>query len=116
MNEYKLAMKYLSKSKSSLDRGIDFELTIAQFKKLRSAKRCFYTGIELTKSGDNVVSGTDLSLDRIDSSLGYTKENVVPCCHLFNQIKAIFEQQNCPLSTSHVIQGLAVLKEMEDEL
>lgn len=41
--------------------------------------KCYYTGIEFDKTLDNTNKLNHPTLDRIDSSKGYTKENVVIC-------------------------------------
>jgi hypothetical protein len=46
-----------------------------EFNKL-SSKNCYYCGVE----GLN-------GIDRLDSSIGYTKENCVPCCKHCNYAK-----------------------------
>ncbi len=45
-------------------------------------KPCFYCN---NKVGEPVVNG--LGLDRIDNSLGYTKDNILPCCGICNNIR-----------------------------
>lgn len=46
--------------------------------------RCFYSGIEMSKElNDKFV----LSLDRIDSKLGYIEGNVVLACSIINSMK-----------------------------
>lgn len=77
------ARLYCGKSKSAADRGIQFNLTFAQFKKLRKTKVCFYTGVPLTD--DN------FSIDRIDAALPYTAKNTVACDKSFNTMKGMLE-------------------------
>jgi hypothetical protein len=72
-------------------RGLSFELTDEDFRKLTSGF-CFYCGsspsriIKPTRkaqSGNYVCNG----IDRLDSSAGYTVENCVPCCTVCNYAK-----------------------------
>ena len=59
-------------------RGIRFDLTLEQFVALVVGRVCVYCG-----------EGSDaLGLDRIDSRLPYTPENVVPACKLCNKFKS----------------------------
>ena len=44
--------------------------------------KCFYSNLFMETSGSNVMS-----IDRVDSSGGYTKDNVVLCCHAANIMK-----------------------------
>lgn len=83
------------KAENAKKRGIEFNLTHTGMKNLLSAKRCFYTGIILTKSTGKEENGelrlSDFTIDRIDGSKGYVKGNVVACCHAANQMKNQFE-------------------------
>jgi hypothetical protein len=45
---------------------------------------CFYTGEKLELQAD---SPKTISVDRIDSSISYTKGNIVLCCHIINTMK-----------------------------
>ncbi len=69
-------------------RNLPWELTDEQFRLLTSSP-CFYTG-----SKPSTVSKADSGeiylyngIDRLDSKLGYTWENCVPCCGEVNLLK-----------------------------
>lgn len=79
-----LAKKYISKSQSSEQRKIKFELTFPQYKKLMKTKKCYYTGVILNSKENDPNQRT---LDRIDSSIGYTAENTVACSNIINKKK-----------------------------
>lgn len=94
-NEFDLyAAKHLVwKAENAKKRGIEFNLSHTSMKNLLGAKRCFYTGIILTKSSgkEDELKLSDFTIDRIDGTKGYVKGNVVACCHAANQIKNQFE-------------------------
>lgn len=46
---------------------------------------CYYTRVDLTFDGKRLPSA--LSIDRVDPKKGYTKDNVVLCCRLVNEVK-----------------------------
>ena len=77
-----VATKYLGKLQSAMTRGIEFKLTLDDMKRLLKQKKCYYSGVTMTTDGDLQVS-----LDRKDSKLGYTKDNTVACCALANSLK-----------------------------
>lgn len=78
------------------DRGISWNLS---YEKVRSIiqKPCFYCGAEksdhtVTK---NCKEGYDHNgIDRVDSSKGYSAENVVPCCKICNRGKANMSKED----------------------
>lgn len=94
-NEFDLyAAKHLVwKAENAKKRNIEFNLSHTSMKNLLGAKRCFYTGIPLTKSSgkEDELKLSDFTIDRIDGSKGYVKGNVVACCHAANQMKNQFE-------------------------
>lgn len=73
------------------ERGITVEINITIFKSI-AQKKCHYCGCDpnqksFGKNGYYIYNG----LDRIDSSIGYTIENCVPCCGRCNEAKSNLE-------------------------
>jgi len=75
----------------ALKKDFPFSLSKEEFKIITS-QNCFYCGIEPKQKapcsntrfyGDYIYNG----IDRIDSSKGYTQDNVVPCCGQCNVAK-----------------------------
>jgi hypothetical protein len=83
--------KYKSKSKK---RGISFDISKEDFKLLVSSN-CYYSDLPPNQkfTNKNKASGEYLynGLDRIDSNLGYTIDNVVPCVGWLN---SMFKDRN----------------------
>lgn len=77
-----VSVKLLHKQIQCARRGIEFALTFTDMKRLMSRKRCYYSGVELTVEGVH-----SLSLDRIDSTKGYSKDNTVACSAYINSLK-----------------------------
>ena len=93
-----LCKYYVYKSESSAKRGLDFDLSLSDFKRIVSRKRCFYTGEHLVKVNGKTNTFT---LDRIDNTIGYTKENTVPCAQWVNELKSkLFEDKTSSLFTN----------------
>lgn len=81
--DLKVARKYDSLAHTSKIRGIDFDLPLLSLANLYKAKRCYYTGVELTPK--------NMSIDRVDNRLGYVKGNVVACDKTVNSLKGSIE-------------------------
>lgn len=108
--DVKLAMDYTRKSRSAKDRGIDFTLTFTEFKNLNRQKKCFYTGVTLTKATNTgQLRNTDGTLDRVDHRKGYTKENTVMCCHAANYIKSLIEGEYQTLNSLSLEEKMRVM-------
>lgn len=79
--------EYNNYRNSAKNRGFDFELTYEDFKEIIYEK-CVYCGSDPAAIkevyGDTVICN---GIDRVDSSKGYKKGNVVPCCKTCNQAK-----------------------------
>ena len=90
-----IARRYVTKASNATKAGHEFKLTYAQFKKLVKQKHCYYTGVLLNSTDDN--SSNYITLDRLDNSIGYTKENTVAAASFVNQFKAILENPTYPV-------------------
>ena len=101
--EKKVAQFYLSKSQSCRKRGIAFELSLMSVRNLLRAKRCYYTGVPLTRYNGKAQRPTDITIDRVDSSKGYVRGNVVACCQAANSYKSVFENSDT-LNFSHLVK------------
>lgn len=77
-----VALKYLGKKRNALSRSIEFKLTLADMARIMRSKRCYYSGVALTLDGVN-----KLTIDRIDASKPYTKDNSVACSKQVNDLK-----------------------------
>ena len=78
------------------DRNFCWELDYDTVKNLIMSP-CFYCGAEKSnhKVTKNCKEGFDHNgIDRIDSSKGYTPDNVVPCCKICNKAKMDMDQKD----------------------
>ena len=89
MDDTVIARKYLSKLENSKTRGIEFKLSFIAYKNLIRAKKCFYTGIDIS---DVEGAGDQRTIDRVNPNKGYVTGNVVACCKAMNQMKASMEK------------------------
>ena len=80
-DDIKIAQSYISKSTSSISRGIKFELTFAQYKRLYNTLTCAYTK-------EKVTHGSTWSIDRMNNDEGYTQKNCVICKKDLKRISA----------------------------
>ena len=74
-----LPIKYKSYLMRANKKGFPFEFTVEEFEAICSAD-CFYCG------------DSGFGIDRVNSKLGYTKENSVPCCSKCNMMKYTMSQ------------------------
>ena len=85
-------VSYNRYKQGALSRGFNFDLSKEDFKDLVS-KNCTYCGSspsEISSLKRYNKTGTPIcinGIDRINSNLGYTKENCVSCCEFCNRIK-----------------------------
>ena len=79
-------------------KSIEFNITKEDFKNLTNLK-CTYCHIDPYKDAGRLnksLSSTYLynGLDRVDNKIGYTIENVVPCCEICNKAKRDLDLQS----------------------
>jgi len=72
---------------SSKKRGNEFNLTRDDFTKMWENQDgiCVYTGIKMDLQPNRIFS---VSVERINSDIGYTAENTVLCCNVVNRMKS----------------------------
>lgn len=93
LSDSHVAKKYLQLEQSAKIRGKEFNLSLVDVKNLLKRKTCYYTKKRFELEGD-----MSLTIDRLDSELGYVKGNVVACTHWANQMKnALFEDDRSEL-------------------
>lgn len=103
-NDVKLAKRYLDKSKNAQKRKLEFTLTFSDYKRLSKIKRCQYSGIVLVDefSEDPGIAWRRRSLERVDNTKGYTRENTIVICQGINQFKSTWEDPTNPLDLKMV--------------
>lgn len=88
------ARRYLNKVQDANRRGIEFALTLDDFGSLLRQRVCHFTGVALTIEMEQEairnkqIPDNYVSLDRLDSKKGYTRDNVVVVAHSVNLAKA----------------------------
>lgn len=80
----KVGNRFTRYKKTAKNRGVNFLLSLEEFDSLTS-KLCVYCN-RIDPRGSN-------GLDRIDSSRGYEKGNIVPCCEMCNVAKNRYSLQ-----------------------
>lgn len=73
--------RFFTYKKSAKDRGLIFGFTLDEFVKIIK-KPCHYCG------------GEGYGIDRLDSSIGYLKGNVVSCCSMCNRMKWAYTEED----------------------
>lgn len=102
ITDSKIVDYYVKKKQSCRNRKIPFNLSLTSIRNLLKADRCYYTGLTLMED--------TFSIDRVDSSMGYVKGNVVACHRGFNTFKGQMENPNNNLSYRNIFQGFKKLE------
>ncbi len=96
----------LKMKKRNLDNNVTGELLIELYKKQNG--RCYYSGIEINHNQD--CSFDSISVDRLDSNIGYIEGNVVLCANGINAMKGILSELEFKEVLHKVIPGLMLYK------
>lgn len=98
-NKYTSTFNILFKvyKKRAKEKNICFELTELQFKEL-TKQNCFYCGKnpnQIIKNSYNELYGNYIynGIDRVNNSIGYKIDNVVPCCGICNKMKKEYSKE-----------------------
>jgi hypothetical protein len=78
--------------RSAKARNNEYEITredLMEMWELQGGK-CAYTYLDMTTQANNPYS---VSVERINSSIGYTKENTILVCNIINRMKSDFEPE-----------------------
>jgi hypothetical protein len=72
------------------DKNISFDsdirnILINQWEKQKGL--CFYSGRQMSISGDYHTNLDAMTIDKVNPSLGYVEGNIVMCCRIFNSMK-----------------------------
>lgn len=98
--------KYNRKKKSTLlKRNCGFELTFEEFKTIyEKATTCDYTGVTFSNKNPNLTP----SLERVDKTLPYRKDNCIIVTTIANQIKDVVEEGTGRIKLEHqeVLQAI----------
>jgi hypothetical protein len=93
-------------TKSAKKRNQEFSLKVSDIVEFwhKQEMICAYSGIEMT-----LVAGklNTVSIERIDSKIGYTKENTILICQAINRMKSDFEFEDFYTMCKQVTQFLS---------
>ena len=81
--------------KSANSRGLEFNLTDANVRKLLNTKVCYYTGVAFNENNDPLNIRT---FERVDDTKGYVQGNVVAVTLRANRIKNLLVEQDNELN------------------
>lgn len=87
--------KRLQILKSAKSRGLEFNLTDANVRKLLNTKVCYYTGVAFNENDDPLNIRT---FERVDDTKGYVQGNVVVVTLRANRIKNLLIEQDNDLN------------------
>lgn len=95
--------KWQSIKKRALAKNIPFDITVSELKRMLQRKTCYYTGEPLDIHNPKYHP----SVDQVEPSKGYKKDNIVICCTNVNTFKSNIEPEA-------IIRMADKLKELRD--
>lgn len=86
--------RFRSYKHSASIRNLKFNLSLPEFTQFWQ-KPCYYCKAQIANIG----------LDRVDSTQGYSVENVVPCCKICNWMKSRHSQEDFIVQCNKIAQN-----------
>jgi hypothetical protein len=94
---------FLKRMKRRVKESTDIDIHFLWDLYMMQGGKCFYTGIDLVLDENNAYT---VSIDRIDSSKGYVKDNIVLTCRNINLFKNV-------LSANEFMNMLETIREID---
>jgi len=110
VEEYPLKALLSSIKSGAKKRKLDFEINYSFIQKLWETQKglCYYTKVSM-KLTARQKNPYQVSIDRIDSNLGYTKENTVLCCQAINYMKNDYSLKDFNLFKNSLQKALKLI-------
>ena len=101
--EYKtnINLLFYEYTRGAKKRGYNFGLSFEDFEKLVTSQ-CYYCDLPRRKYL--------IGIDRLDSNVGYTDDNIVPCCSICNLMKNTLNEATFILMCAHIARMNHMLK------
>ena len=105
--KYRLIKLIASMKSRYPNKEIVKELTVEDAGELykKQCGKCHYTGIQMKLTSDKYRDLFLMSIDRIDSSIGYTKDNIVLCCWGMNVLKGPHSENELIIALQSFYEG-----------
>ena len=111
VEEYPLKSLLSSIKSGAKNRNLDFEIDYNFIQKLWKNQKglCYYTKVQM-KLTARQKDPYQVSIDRINSNLGYTEENTVLCCQAINYMKNDYSLKDFNLFKNSLQEALKLIK------
>jgi outer membrane protein assembly factor BamA len=86
-----LKNNYNNRKKNAVSRGLEFTINALTLSSILRANRCQYLNVPLNVKRVQFKGLTKVTVDRIDSSLGYVNGNCCAASNIANQLKNLVE-------------------------
>ena len=110
VEEYPLKALLSSIKSGAKNRNLDFEIDYSFIQKLWDKQKtlCYYTKVQM-KLTARQKDPYQVSIDRINSNLGYTEENTVLCCQAINYMKNDYSLEDFNLFKNSLQEALKLI-------
>lgn len=87
IDNLELAKCFVTKAENSKKRGIEFNMSLANFANLKAQTHCAYSGLPFNDH-------SEFSFERIDNEVGYIDGNVIPVLRSINSARGSYTLEN----------------------